>query len=257
LKFANFDKKSAYALSSVITIGIVFVVFFNVGTISEESSRTINPEILSPDFMGIPPDYQLTDEWIRDTGISDKLKTKSYKDNPPKNQWNAGYTFQKMTPSSKIQTNVTFEEYDTPPTPPQRVLDMFEAKISGTSIPKIMPKIPIATNFYSSLPPEAINLDDHLDAPLSKQSSIKSSPPTPRIINSDTDIVSIGVSTGIVNEPTVSQNGDLVFLTWNWGTARSINGGTSFTFTDPFSDFFMCCDQDSIYSPAHDIFCLV
>lgn len=69
---------------------------------------------------------------------------------------------------------------------------------------------------------------------------------------------SAGLSSSVTNEPAVAQNGRYVFQTWNWGAARSITGGNTFTYIDPdtffpgMADF--CCDQDVIYDKGRDRF---
>jgi hypothetical protein len=60
-------------------------------------------------------------------------------------------------------------------------------------------------------------------------------------------------STSAVNEPSVAQSGGVIFYTANWFTARSNNGGNSFTYVDPnvalppISGQYFCCDQSVIF----------
>lgn len=67
-----------------------------------------------------------------------------------------------------------------------------------------------------------------------------------------------GLQSSSINEPAVAQNGKYVFQTWNWGAARSITGGNTFSYIDPdtffpgMADF--CCDQDVIYDKGRDKF---
>jgi len=252
----DIDKKFAYGSSGIIAFGIVFLVFFNSASVSDDSVIVTSPESRSFDMMGnIPPDSKILK--VKDSPIGYKYRTQAYNANPPLNQWNEGYTFIHRPGPSVVERNVIFEEYDTPPTPPQRILDKMAAKIASSSH-IYPPNLPIDPNNYTPPPPEAFNIDEYWDdVPLSTQSLPKSSP-SPRIITTDVDIVQTAgtflESGSLVSEPSVGQNSDQVFVTWNWGTAKSINGGTSFTFINPFSDFNMCCDQDVIYSPVHDIF---
>ncbi len=64
----------------------------------------------------------------------------------------------------------------------------------------------------------------------------------------------------LVNEPSVATNGGgSVLQTWNWWAARSANGGSSFTYMDPYSTFpasygGFCCDQLAYYEPSRDLF---
>lgn len=63
-----------------------------------------------------------------------------------------------------------------------------------------------------------------------------------------------------VGEPSVSVNGDVVIYTGNWYAARSVDGGKTFQFMDPFRDFPLpdglafCCDQVVNYLPSIDTF---
>lgn len=64
-----------------------------------------------------------------------------------------------------------------------------------------------------------------------------------------------GLSSSSVNEPSAAQNGKYVIETWNWGAARSINGGATWTYISPYggmADF--CCDQDVVYDEGRDRF---
>lgn len=64
--------------------------------------------------------------------------------------------------------------------------------------------------------------------------------------------------TSLVNEPSVAQNGEVVFYTGNWYGALSTDGGRSFGFIDPFTGPFppvnngFCCDQVTLYDPSHN-----
>ncbi len=62
-----------------------------------------------------------------------------------------------------------------------------------------------------------------------------------------------GLNASSVSEPAVAQNGRYVFETWNWGAARSVNGGNTWSYISPYAtmaDF--CCDQDVIYDKGRD-----
>lgn len=62
-------------------------------------------------------------------------------------------------------------------------------------------------------------------------------------------------SKSTVNEPSVAANGNFVFYTGNWYAARSTDGGSSFSYVNPYTDMpNFCCDQDVIYDPIHGIF---
>jgi hypothetical protein len=65
----------------------------------------------------------------------------------------------------------------------------------------------------------------------------------------------VGSHGSVVTEPSTANKGRLVFYSGNWFTARSTNGGTLWTYNNPFTgmaDF--CCDQDVIYDANRQIF---
>ena len=63
-----------------------------------------------------------------------------------------------------------------------------------------------------------------------------------------------------VGEPSVAVNDDVVVYTGNWYAARSVDGGQTFEFIDPFRSFpdppnlGFCCDQVVNYIPSIDTF---
>jgi hypothetical protein len=63
-----------------------------------------------------------------------------------------------------------------------------------------------------------------------------------------------------VGEPSVAVNGDVVIYTGNWYAARSLDGGQTFEFLDPFTVFpdppnlGFCCDQVANYIASIDTF---
>ena len=63
-----------------------------------------------------------------------------------------------------------------------------------------------------------------------------------------------------VCEPSVAQNGDIIFATGNWFACLSTDGGKNYAYVDPYSSFpsseksGFCCDQVAIYSGEADLF---
>ena len=56
------------------------------------------------------------------------------------------------------------------------------------------------------------------------------------------------------NEPSVANSGKFVFYTGNKYAARSTDGGATWRYLDPYSDFSnFCCDQDVIYDKSSDL----
>ncbi|MCW3063493.1 MAG: hypothetical protein JWN32_665 [Solirubrobacterales bacterium] len=60
------------------------------------------------------------------------------------------------------------------------------------------------------------------------------------------------------NEPSVAAHGNRILETWNWGAALSKDGGSTFTYLDPYTAFptahgGFCCDQLAYYVPQQDL----
>jgi hypothetical protein len=73
------------------------------------------------------------------------------------------------------------------------------------------------------------------------------------IDNRGLDDGATSTQTGTVGEPSVACSGQRILVTGNWFASRSIDGGRSWTFLDPFSEFpadsgGFCCDQIAYYS---------
>jgi sugar lactone lactonase YvrE len=53
----------------------------------------------------------------------------------------------------------------------------------------------------------------------------------------------------------VANHGKIVFFTGNWYASRSIDGGSTWTYVNPFSVMSsFCCDQDVVYDPHFGVF---
>ncbi len=64
-----------------------------------------------------------------------------------------------------------------------------------------------------------------------------------------------GAPKSLVDEPSVAQKNQTVFYTGNWYAARSLNGGSTWSYLDVFNDMpDFCCDQDTLYNPSRGIF---
>ena len=67
---------------------------------------------------------------------------------------------------------------------------------------------------------------------------------------------STGTST--ISETHVGASGSVVFMTGNWFASYSTDGGSSFSFVNPYTQFSsidggFCCDQTVIYDRNHDL----
>jgi len=57
-----------------------------------------------------------------------------------------------------------------------------------------------------------------------------------------------------IMETSHGQGGKNIFYTGNWFAARSINGGATWGYLNPFSDYpKFCCDQVALYDPARNM----
>jgi hypothetical protein len=68
-----------------------------------------------------------------------------------------------------------------------------------------------------------------------------------------------GGQTSTVGEPSVAASGDEIFLSGNWYATKSLDGGSTWTFVNPYtllpspgSEF--CCDQSVLYDPTRNLF---
>ena len=61
--------------------------------------------------------------------------------------------------------------------------------------------------------------------------------------------------TSNVMESSTAEGGKYAFFTGNWFAARSINGGTTWTYVNPYADMAdFCCDQVTLYDEARNMF---
>jgi hypothetical protein len=59
----------------------------------------------------------------------------------------------------------------------------------------------------------------------------------------------------MIAEPTGAQAGRIALVAGNWFLARSVDGGITWTFTDPAADMTdYCCDQEVLYDAARHMF---
>ena len=83
----------------------------------------------------------------------------------------------------------------------------------------------------------------------------KSLPPTGLQIYTNKSVTVPRTSLSLADEPSVANRDKLIFYTGNWYDVRSLDGGSTWTYIDPFKDMHdFCCDQDIIYDSTHQIF---
>ena len=104
----------------------------------------------------------------------------------------------------------------------------------------------------SSTPSPSSSLQYH-EGLLHSQSSV--SPTGSLQIFANKSVAVPRTSLSLASEPSVANRGNLIFYTGNWYDVRSLDGGSTWTYIDPFRDMHdFCCDQDVVYDSIHQIF---
>ncbi|MGK7914818.1 MAG: hypothetical protein AB4038_04630 [Prochloraceae cyanobacterium] len=72
------------------------------------------------------------------------------------------------------------------------------------------------------------------------------------------DDVATGVQTSTINEPSVFNNGQQIYVTGNWFASKSVDNGSSWQYVSPFTTLpsaagGFCCDQLALYDPSRDL----
>ncbi|MFO0981387.1 MAG: sialidase family protein [Planctomycetota bacterium] len=75
------------------------------------------------------------------------------------------------------------------------------------------------------------------------------------IIFTDRAVTPASASRSNVGEPSHAAAGKYIFYTGNWYAARSTDGGTTWSYINPYADMAdFCCDQEVIYDASRDLF---
>ena len=108
-----------------------------------------------------------------------------------------------------------------------------------------------AQSLVSRGTPQSVAIGSSSASPL----TIVSASPQSDFVNfANNTVPSLGQAS-LVDEPSVANKGPIVFYTGNHYSARSSDGGFSWTNIDPSADMSdFCCDQDVIYVPSQSIF---
>ena len=89
---------------------------------------------------------------------------------------------------------------------------------------------------------------------LQRISNVGSNQPQITVYSNETITVP-STSISSILEPSVANNGEIVFATGNWIAARSTDGGSTWRYLSPFADFrTFCCDQLVVFDPNRQIF---
>jgi hypothetical protein len=109
--------------------------------------------------------------------------------------------------------------------------------------------IPTINNNASSILPTSTNENSlhRVSNMESNQSAIK--------VYTNESITAPASSISSVLEPSIANNGEIVFATANWIAAKSTDGGSTWRYISPVDDFkAFCCDQHIIFDPNRQIF---
>lgn len=128
---------------------------------------------------------------------------------------------------------------------------------------KIIPKVPVGPKVSDMQPSTPMSLEDIAPLAAVKEGAVSTMAPTDTITlvkNVQLNDVATKDTASHVCEPSTAINGNVVFYTGNWFAALSINGGTTFSYVDPYTTFpnppgmGFCCDQVVHYIKSIDTF---
>jgi hypothetical protein len=128
---------------------------------------------------------------------------------------------------------------------------------------RLIPRVPTGAFRADAAPSAALALREALDLSRGARPAAMVMAETDTIAfarNVQLNDVATADSASHVCEPSVAVNGDVVFYTGNWFTARSMDGGQSFEYIDPYHSFpdppgmGFCCDQVAHYIKKIDTF---
>ncbi len=128
---------------------------------------------------------------------------------------------------------------------------------------KILPKVKAGIKIADSFPTRALSMD--MQKPVAAFANAKTLALTPTdtlklVKNVKLKDVATSDTASHVCEPSAAINGNVVFYTGNWFAAISKNGGTTFSYIDPYHTFpdppgmEFCCDQVVHYIKSIDTF---
>lgn len=128
---------------------------------------------------------------------------------------------------------------------------------------KIIPKAPVGEKILDARPTMALALEDSV--PMAALGARRAAPMTPSdkvtlATNVPLSDVATADTASHVCEPSAAINGQVVFYTGNWFAALSTDGGTTFSYVDPYTTFpdppgmGFCCDQVVLYIESIDTF---
>jgi hypothetical protein len=128
---------------------------------------------------------------------------------------------------------------------------------------KIIPKAPVGEKVLDARPTMALAFEESV--PKAALGARRAAPMTPSdtvtlVKNVTLNDVATADTASHVCEPSAAINGKVVFYTGNWFAALSTDGGTTFSYVDPYTTFpdppgmGFCCDQVVLYIKSIDTF---
>jgi len=158
----------------ILLAGVATIAFSLFLIVSNFSINSDNPEtsMRSIDLSDLPTKQNKVLD-LHETEIGNQY-IMPYKKLIPKSQWEETELVLEATISEdKIEKNISYDYYSEMPKPSQRVLDSAAEK-NKNPMPMYSPQLPETGKRLSSIPDEAINVDDSLDKD-KKKTAIKSS----------------------------------------------------------------------------------
>jgi hypothetical protein len=154
---------------------------------------------------------------------------------------------------------VTVAESESPPSLSAQQLAQQEAALATTHLPgprlRSSGAAPVsgpAPNSESFIVEQASAVSFEEQA--NEVNLVPSAAPDAQLLRNVAPVTSSGSKSNIL-EASVAEGGRYAFYTGNWFAARSTNGGTSWTFVNPYADMSdFCCDQVTIYDEARNNF---
>ena len=135
---------------------------------------------------------------------------------------------------------------------------LLEARSGRGPLPAASP-LPVGTTAVQRAD-SAPNPRQASDPPARSANASPTAPGTFTMFRNTTFGATIKANTsGLTGEPTISNLGPLSFATGNWWGAVSQDGGQTFQYVNPYTQFpasygGFCCDQWTVYDPSRDIF---
>ncbi|MBK8049538.1 MAG: hypothetical protein IPK16_21935 [Anaerolineales bacterium] len=164
-----------------------------------------------------------------------------------------------MPPAS---AQVTLDWLDEPPVLTAAQMATAEAELAMTHLPgpeatKAEDLAPLTTQMApetQSFVQNSVELDAASVDPSSEKEMLAPTAPGDAWLYRNVAPVTTGGSKSNVMEASTAQGGAYAFYTGNWFAARSITGGSTWSYVNPYADMSdFCCDQVTLYDESRNL----